>query len=53
VIQDHLGDLLSKLGRHEEAIEAWEAALDGDGEQVESSDIERKIADARRQLGRE
>ena len=53
VIQDHLGDLLSKLGRHEEAIEAWEAALAGDGEQVESSDIERKIADARRQLGRE
>ena len=52
VIQDHLGDLMLKLGRHADAIAAWERALAGDGREVERGAIERKIGDARRQLGR-
>ena len=52
VIQDHLGDLMLKLGRHADAIAAWERALDGDGDEVERSTIERKIGDAKRQRAR-
>ena len=52
VIQDHFGDLLSKLGRHAEAIAAWEAALAGDREDVDVSNIERKIRESRQRLGR-
>ena len=52
VIQDHLGDLLFRLGRYAEAIDAWETALAGDGAKVESSTIERKMEDARQRLGR-
>ena len=52
VIQDHLGDLLFRRGRYEEAIGAWKRALAGDGEEVERTTIERKIGDARRQLAR-
>ncbi len=52
VIQDHLGDLLFRLGRYDEAIEAWETALAGDKAEVESSTIERKMEDARQRLGR-
>jgi len=52
VIQDHFGDLLSKLGRHAEAIAAWEAALAGDREDVDVSNIERKIRESRQHLGR-
>ncbi len=52
VIQDHLGDLLFRLGRYDEAIDAWETALAGDKAEVESSTIEQKMKDARRRLGR-
>ncbi len=52
VIQDHLGDLLLRLGRYADAIAAWERALAGDGEDVERSTIQRKIGDARRRLPR-
>ena len=52
VIQDHFGDLLFRLGRYDEAIEAWETALAGDKAEVESSTIERKMEDARQRLGR-
>jgi tetratricopeptide (TPR) repeat protein len=34
VIQDHLGDLLSKRGSLDEAIAAWQKALDGDGDSI-------------------
>ena len=47
VVQDHYGDLLARRGRWAEAIEAWTRALDGDGEDVDRSVIERKIRDAR------
>ena len=52
VIQDHFGDLLSKLGRHDEAITAWEAALAGDREEIDVSNIEGKIQESRQHLDR-
>ena len=52
VVQDHLGDLLNRLGRYAEAIEAWRRALDGDGEEIDPALIERKMDDARRRLDR-
>ena len=52
VIQDHLGDLLSKRGLLDEAIAAWQKALDGDGESISRSDIDDKIKSARQKLGR-
>jgi tetratricopeptide (TPR) repeat protein len=52
VIQDHFGDLLSELGRYDDAIVAWEAALAGDREEIDVSGIERKIREAQQSLGR-
>ena len=48
VVQDHLGDLLHRLGQPAEAIRAWERALAGDGDEINPAAIERKIDDARR-----
>ena len=45
-VQEHFGDLLFRLGRYRDAISAWRQALDGDGEQVNRDDIERKIRSA-------
>ena len=42
-VQDHFGDLLFKLGRPREAAAAWRRALEGDGEQVDPGEINRKI----------
>ena len=53
VIQDHLGDVLNKRGLYQEAIDAWQQALDGDGDDISRSDIEDKIRSARQKLGRE
>ena len=52
VIQDHLGDLLSKRGLLEEAVAAWEKALEGDGDSISRPDIDDKIKSARQKLGR-
>lgn len=52
VIQDHLGDLLSRRGLLEDAVSAWQRALDGDGESINRSEIEDKIKSARQKLGR-
>jgi len=52
VIQSHLGDLLIKRGLYKEAIDAWQLALDGDGEFVSRSDLEDKIKSARQKLGK-
>ena len=49
VIQDHLGDLRFKQRRKDEAIAAWQRALDGDGDSIDRAKIEKKIADARRE----
>jgi len=52
VIQDHYGDLLSKLGRHQDAIAAWNRALAGDGDSIDRGDIDEKIRSARQKLPR-
>jgi tetratricopeptide (TPR) repeat protein len=52
VIQDHLGDLLNKRGLFEEAIAAWQKALEGDGDSISRSDLDDKIKSARQRLGR-
>lgn len=52
VIQDHLGDLLNKRGLFEEAIAAWQKALEGDGDSIDRSDLDEKIRSARQKLGR-
>ena len=52
VVQDHLGDLLNRLERYTEAIDAWQRALEGDGEEIDRALIERKISDAQRRLDR-
>ena len=52
VVQDHLGDLLNRLEQYAEAIAAWRRALDGDGEEIDSAVIERKIREAQRLLDR-
>ncbi len=46
VIQDHYGDVLFKLGRYDEAIEAWTRALAGDGDSVDRPEIDKKIRSA-------
>jgi tetratricopeptide (TPR) repeat protein len=50
VIQDHYGDLLFKLGRYGEAIDAWTRALAGDGDSIDRASIDRKIRSARQKL---
>ncbi len=50
VVQDHLGDLLNRLQRYSEAIDAWRRALAGDGEEIDRALIEGKISDAQRRL---
>jgi tetratricopeptide (TPR) repeat protein len=46
-VQDHLGDLLARRGRWQDAITAWGKALEGEGDAVDRSNIEKKINDAR------
>ena len=52
VIQEHYGQLLYKVGRFDEAIQAWNRALAGDGASIDRSDIDRKIRDARQKLNK-
>jgi Flp pilus assembly protein TadD len=52
VIQSHLGDLLFKRGDEQEAIDAWQRALDGDGDSITRSEIEGKIKTARQKIGK-
>jgi tetratricopeptide (TPR) repeat protein len=52
VIQDHLGDVLNKRGLYQEAIDAWQMAIDGDGESISRSELDGKIKSARQRLGR-
>ena len=48
VVQDHLGDLLNRLEKYAEAIEAWKRALSGDGDAIDPDTVERKIDAAER-----
>jgi Tfp pilus assembly protein PilF len=50
VIQDHYGDVLSKLGRYDDAIAAWTLALAGDGDSIDRGDIDKKIKAAKQKL---
>ena len=52
VVQDHYGEVLFKLGRYDDAINAWNRALGGDGESIERSVIDKKIRSARQKLPR-
>ena len=52
VVQDHMGDLLFRLGRYSEAISAWERALAGDGNGLDLLEVETKIQEARTRLNR-
>jgi tetratricopeptide (TPR) repeat protein len=52
VIQSHFGDLLSERGDHQQAIDAWQRALDGDGDDVTRSELEEKIKAARQKIGK-
>ncbi|MEX2270497.1 MAG: tetratricopeptide repeat protein [Vicinamibacterales bacterium] len=44
VVQDHYGDVLFALKRYGHAIAAWQKALSGDRDDVDVSQIEKKIA---------
>jgi tetratricopeptide (TPR) repeat protein len=46
-VQDHLGDLLARRGRWQDAITAWMRALEGDGSDIDRASIEKKIGDAK------
>lgn len=48
VIQDHLGDLRMKQNRRNDAIAAWKAALEGDGDSIDRAKIQKKIDAARK-----
>jgi tetratricopeptide (TPR) repeat protein len=50
VVQDHYGDVLIRLGKVQEAIDAWGRALSGDTEDLDRSVIDRKIRAARQKL---
>ena len=50
VVQEHYGDVLSKMGRWDEAIAAWNRALAGDGDSIDKGDIDKKIKSARQKL---
>jgi len=52
VIQSHLGDLLNKRGLYQDAINAWQMAVDGDGDSVSRPELDDKIKSARQKLGR-
>jgi tetratricopeptide (TPR) repeat protein len=45
VIQDHLGDLFARLGRTKEAASAWSRALEGDSDELNRANVEKKIRD--------
>lgn len=52
VIQDHMGDVLAKRGRWQDAIDAWTRALGGEGGDVNRSAVQKKIDEARTKVKR-
>ncbi len=52
VIQSHFGDVLQKRGLLQEAIDAWQRAIDGDGDDVSRAELDEKIKAARQKLGK-
>jgi tetratricopeptide (TPR) repeat protein len=52
VIQSHLGDVLHKRGLFQDAIDAWQRAIDGDGDAVSRAELDDKIKTARQKIGK-
>jgi tetratricopeptide (TPR) repeat protein len=52
VIQDHYGDVLNKMSRYDDAIAAWQKALDGDNDTIDRPAIDKKIKTAKQKLGK-
>jgi len=52
VIQDHYGDVLFKLSRYDDAIAAWNRAIDGDGDSIDRASIDKKIRSAKQKIGK-
>jgi tetratricopeptide (TPR) repeat protein len=52
VVQDHLGDLLAREGRLQDAIAAWMRALTADAGGVDKAAIQKKIDDTRSKIPR-
>lgn len=52
VVQDHYGDVLFRMGRFQDAIDAWTRALSGDAEEIDRGAVDRKIKSARQKLPR-
>jgi tetratricopeptide (TPR) repeat protein len=50
VVQDHLGDLRFRQQRYSDAAQAWQRALDGDGQSIDRAKIEQKLREARSKL---
>ena len=50
VIQDHYGDVLFKMGRFQDAIDAWTRALGGDADDIDRGSLDKKIKSARQKL---
>ena len=52
VIQSHYGDVLQKRGLFQEAIDAYQRAIDGDGDDVSRAELDDKIKAVRQKLGK-
>lgn len=50
VVLDHYADVLFRLGRYNDAIAAWNKALEGDLDSIDRGDIDKKIKSARQKL---
>ena len=50
VVQDHYGDVLARMGRHDQAIAAWTRALAGDGDSIDRDELDKKIKVSRGKL---
>jgi tetratricopeptide (TPR) repeat protein len=50
VIQSHFGEVLFKVGRYDQAIEAWNRALTGDGDEIDRAGLDKKIRTAKQKI---
>ena len=50
VIQAHFGEVLFKVGRYDQAIEAWNRALTGDGDEIDRAGLDKKIRTAKQKI---
>lgn len=51
-VNEHLGDLRFKQERYADAVAAFERSLDGDGDSIDRSKVEKKVRDARARVKR-